>query len=973
MKFKAGSFRLLITISALFTGLIVIFGVTISQYAFQSTSQIIFQEEEKQFELLSDELSMEFDNKINIVDQSVQILSQTGVMDAATFEQRLQYVPLFAEALNPETKISALQVGYDNGDFFIVRGLLSERHRNHFNAPPTARYVVDNIITSYYGQRLIQRVWYTEYLHELQRSGYTVTDYDPRVRPWYILALSSDKPVSSDPYFFHFIKKTGITIAYRPLKKRAVIAGDITLETLSGLLSESQKTPNTEIYLLEKKGGQYFVLATNSPKHIEQSTCSEKRCLASEYPSPILQAAALLPDVLSTLWELNFEKEEWLGATRKLPIEGRDNFYLVTITPEKELLAGAKSIQDQAIKFTVAMLLITILVTWFIANRISTPIRNLAKDADDIRLFRFNSKKPSGSVIKEINDLEKSMYMMQTTISKFLSLIESLSNEQDFSKLLDRITKETMLISGADSGFAYVFNETNDCLVPGSVKVRDDIKMKTDLLPVIEISQKTSTVDIFQNGKRVITTLADVLGSEEKAAAFNLNEPQVVVIPLTNRQNENIGMLCLVYDKHRLDIHSEENQGRLALIEALSGFAAVTLESRKMILMQKELLESFIKLMAGAIDSKSPYTGGHCQRVPILTKLLAQKACDQKEGPFADFSLSEEAWEEIHIASWLHDCGKVTTPEYVVDKATKLETIYDRIHEVRMRFEVLKRDAHINCLEQFLPAGETNDDYKKKLNEEWQQLDDDFAFIAECNLGGEFMAPEKIERLKKIASRTWVRTISDRLGISWVELDRKNQTPEPEMPAVEPLLSDRQDHLLERNQQNQIDQDNPYGFKVDIPEHQFNRGELYNLSITKGTLTDEERFYINDHIIQTIIMLNKLPFPKHLANVPDIAGGHHEKIDGTGYPRKLTGDQMSVKAKMMVIADIFEALTASDRPYKKAKTLSESIRIMGFMLKDNHIDEELFKLFLTSGAYREYAEQYLKPEQIDEVDIEKYL
>ncbi len=170
-----------------------------------------------------------------------------------------------------------------------------------------------------------------------------------------------------------------------------------------------------------------------------------------------------------------------------------------------------------------------------------------------------------------------------------------------------------------------------------------------------------------------------------------------------------------------------------------------------------------------------------------------------------------------------------------------------------------------------------------------------------------------------------------------------------------------------------IPADNPWGFKLQVPEHQYNRGELHNLAIARGTLTEEERYVINHHIVQTIIMLSQLPFPKHLKSVPEIAGGHHEKMDGTGYPKRLSAGDMSPVARMMAIADIFEALTAADRPYKKAKKLSEALKIMSFMKRDRHVDPELFDLFLTSGVFRRYAERFLRPDQIDEVDIAPYL
>lgn len=382
-----------------------------------------------------------------------------------------------------------------------------------------------------------------------------------------------------------------------------------------------------------------------------------------------------------------------------------------------------------------------------------------------------------------------------------------------------------------------------------------------------------------------------------------------------------------------------------------------------MLRMQEELLNSFIKLLADAIDAKSPYTGGHCKRVPEITLLLARAACESTHPPFADFNMDSEQWQELEIASWLHDCGKVTTPEFVVDKATKLETIYDRIHEVRMRFEVLKRDAEIDCLRR-MANGLSETECKQELRQQQQALDDDFAFIAECNLGGEYMADEKVERLHLIARRTWLRTIDNSLGISWEEGARMQRTVPESLPVTEPLLADKEEHIIHREDGERFAADNPWSFKLDVPEYKYNRGELYNLSIARGTLSKEDRYKINDHMTQTIMMLEKLPFPKHLRNVPAIAGGHHETMDGKGYPRRLRKDDMSLTARMMAIADIFEALTASDRPYKKAKKLSEALRIMSFMRNDEHIDADLFELFLSSGVYKKYADKYLHPDNI---------
>ncbi len=377
--------------------------------------------------------------------------------------------------------------------------------------------------------------------------------------------------------------------------------------------------------------------------------------------------------------------------------------------------------------------------------------------------------------------------------------------------------------------------------------------------------------------------------------------------------------------------------------------------------------------MATAVDAKSHYTGGHCVRVPVLTEMLSEAACKETEGPFADYDLNEDQRYELHIAAWLHDCGKVTTPEYVVDKATRLETITDRIHEIRMRFEVVKREAVMEYQQALLDGRGEKEKLKQELDLKLAQLDDDFAFLAECNVA-EFVPPEKTERVAEIARIEWTRTLDDRLGIAYEELRRKERFPQVQLPVREKLLADRQDHIVEQDSVvHGADPKNPYGFKLSVPEHKYNLGEVYNLCVQKGTLTNEERFKINDHIVQTIVMLQQLPFPKHLDKVPEIAGGHHEKMDGTGYPKGLDKSAMPIPARIMAIADIFEALTAADRPYKSPKTLSESIQIMSYMAKDAHIDDELFRLFLESGVYKQYAEEFLIDSQIDEVDIAKYV
>ncbi|WP_448247632.1 HD domain-containing phosphohydrolase [Thalassotalea agariperforans] len=386
---------------------------------------------------------------------------------------------------------------------------------------------------------------------------------------------------------------------------------------------------------------------------------------------------------------------------------------------------------------------------------------------------------------------------------------------------------------------------------------------------------------------------------------------------------------------------------------------------------QKALMESFIELIAQAIDDKSPYTAGHCERVPELGIMLAKAAAEDNSKPFASFKFNnEDEFREFSLAAWLHDCGKITTPEHIVDKGTKLEAIYNRIHEIRMRFEVLWRDAEINFYQKLAQHPEQKLALKRKLKREQADLIKDYSFIASSNIGGEFMDEKNIQRLEQLAKVTWQRNFDDKIGLSPVE-ELRVSFAEERLPATEYLLSDKPEHLIQHDKA--ISYDEKHGIKITPTEYKYNLGELYNLKIKRGTLTAEDRFKINEHIISTIKMLENVPFPPELAKVPRYASTHHETLIGTGYPRKLTKDDLSIPERVLVLADIFEALTAADRPYKKAKPLSVAIDILSKMVKDQHVDQDIFELFLTSGIYLKYAKKYLSDAQIDTVDISKYI
>ncbi|HUW50988.1 MAG TPA: HD domain-containing phosphohydrolase [Sulfuricella sp.] len=375
---------------------------------------------------------------------------------------------------------------------------------------------------------------------------------------------------------------------------------------------------------------------------------------------------------------------------------------------------------------------------------------------------------------------------------------------------------------------------------------------------------------------------------------------------------ENLGLLVLA------SRHSDGfAAGDLKRAQTLSSVAATALRNAQLYAAEQDMFQSFVRVIATAIDAKSPYTAGHCRRVPEIALMIADMAHQADSGPFADFVLDEDERNTLQIAAMLHDCGKVVTPEWVVDKATKLDCIENRIHLIAMRFEVLRRDAEID-LYRALAEGKDQEAARRICQERLRQLDEDFAFLEKCNRGAEFTSDEHVARIQNIARNTWHNSCGEEL----------------------PLLTEN---------------------------------EIYNLSVQRGTLNPEERKIIEDHAVHTINMLSQISFPRSLRNVTEYAAGHHERMDGRGYPRGLKRDQLSVPARIVAIADIFEALTAPDRPYRKPGTLNWAIGIMHRMKLDNHIDGELFDLFLSEKIYSTYAQKHLAAEQIDEVDIARYL
>jgi HD-GYP domain-containing protein (c-di-GMP phosphodiesterase class II) len=519
-------------------------------------------------------------------------------------------------------------------------------------------------------------------------------------------------------------------------------------------------------------------------------------------------------------------------------------------------------------------------------------------------------------------------------IRKLSEIGIALSYEKNIERLLEQILDEARLLAGADAGTLYMTNDTNGCL-EFSIVQNDTMKTRMGgtsgpiTWPPVQLEKdgepNYSNVSSYSAITGKIVNIPDVYeaegfdftGTRKFDSGTGYRSRSMLVIPMKNKDNETIGVLQLINaldpdTRNPIPFKSHE----VDIIASLASQAAVAITNVRLYQDLENLFDSFIQTIASAIDEKSPYTAGHIRRVQGLTMLIAGTMNSKTEGPFRDFNLNADEMKELSLAAWLHDIGKITTPEHVVDKSTKLEKVFDISELIRMRYEVMKREIKLQYFNDKIehcqpsPSGEespviTEEEYKLQINE----LDEEEKFILNCNQPGEFMDEAKLQRLKLIAAKRW---------------DNEGQTI--------PYLTE---------------------------------DELYNLSIKKGSLNNEERKIIENHALVSYKMLNKLPFPKKLRRVPEFAGEHHEKLDGTGYPFGRKGEELSLQTRIIALADVFEALTAPDRPYKKPMNLSQALKILDFMKKDKHLDADILDLFIGDKIYEDYAKRELKPEQLD--------
>ena len=966
-------FPLHVHISVLFTLLLLFTGAVLGLFNYQQTSRLIFSSSSTLFERIQHDVQRDLDNTYRPIRHLLSLLALHPATEADTLDERLEMLPLFVQALRDNPKLASIYLGYEDGDFFMVRPLRSDMLKQRFDAPNKAAYQVWAIDRSSAGTDS-DYLFYDGSLNQLSRRQKLSEPYDPRQRDWFKRARADGGQITTAPYLFFSTQEIGTTLARRS-GLTTVIGADLTLDDLSATLASHRVTPNSQVVLADNDGN---AVAYPESNRLLKEVDGKVSLVKVRELNPAL--GELLSGQLNERDEgiVELAKQRWAMAHRHIQEGGPQGLHLALLVPEQELLAEAYRIRWQGALITLTTLLLCLPLGWLTSRLVVKPLRSLVQEAQAIRRFDFAHPASGRSPILEVDQLAVSMSSMKDTLSSFLDIAASLSAETQFDALIKRVMDATVSISAAQGGLLYLLDNDSGRLEPQGLVIDGQSRSLADL-GIHGLAHDDPTLPSWlqrpaSGDDSVATSIGFDQAGKFQGLLSAMDSPRLHLIAagLHNRQGDTVGVLVLLQRDTGEDNESMLSPDRVAFVDAVSGSAALCIESQRLQARQKQLLDAFIQLLAGANDAKSPYTGGHCQRVPEITLMLARAAAESDAPEFRDYNPSDEEWEALHIAAWLHDCGKVTTPEYVVDKATKLETLYDRIHEVRMRFEVLKRDAWV-AYWRGRAEGAEESALAALRDQLLSDLDDEFTFIARINLGGEAMADDDQARLKQIAERRWLRTLDNRLGVSWEEAKRLEHSAPSSLPVEEPLLAARLDHLIERADQEVIAPDNRWGFKLEVPQYKFNRGELHNLSIARGTLTAEERYIINHHIVQTILMLDRLPFPKHLQNVTEIAGRHHEKKDGTSYPKRQTREHMSMPTPMMAIADIFEALTAVDRPYKKGKTLSEALNIMVGMCKGAHIDPQLFALFIRAGIYRRYAERFMQAEQIDQVDEQMVL
>ncbi|MBW8184139.1 HD domain-containing phosphohydrolase [Shewanella nanhaiensis] len=864
-------------------------------------------------------------------------LAFTDFVNAKLEINNPEWLGTLAKILANSPHLSTLYFGHKNGNSFVVRPIYDRSDSIKLNAPENTAIMVD--FNQFNG--LQKRIFFNKEMQVISAFPYDNQNYDPRVRPWFIETQNGGEINVTEPYYFYFFKHFGITFSRRTLDNSSVIAADFTLDSLNEALRELTYSTNSQTFLFTEKEG---LLASNQTIKVDDPT---KKVTLKDLEIGQFVPALKSINIKGESHSIEWKDQSWQLIITPMMVGKNETLYLVNLISLNDLLANSNEFRIELIVLSIVIVTLSLLIVFAATSRVVKPLTFLVESLDNIQRFVFTHRPYRSSGIAEIDKVNENMLIMEKVLRDFIRNLKSVARSTEPKEVSRSLVSQVQEILNSDTCLLFINSRQSRAEFSLSAGIGN--KQNIELQALFDINPTAFKQPIYELTKEEAELVA-----EKHHTCF--------LMSLMNRNNQNTGALLICFEyKITADVRS-----RLEFIQEFIGFNELVLEHLEAMEEQTNLFHAFVMMTASAVDVKSAYTGEHCKRVPELTKMLVEKVVLDSEH-FVNFHMDNKQWEELWLAAWLHDCGKVSTPDFIMDKSTKLETVYDRIHEIRMRYEVLKRDADIAYLQALL-AGQDKQQAKSHCEQQKQTLEEEFAFIAECNLGTEFMEEDKLKRLEKIAKRHWLRTLPDNIGISHQEQARKiAQT----LPISEPVLADKAEHLYGWDDKKILPTNGLRDFKMKQPEYQYNRGELYNLGVKAGTLTVEDRYNINEHIVQTYLMLDQLPYPEHLKNVPLIAGSHHERIDGKGYPLQLTGEEIPLQGRILAIADVFEALTASDRPYKIAKPISQALTIMANMVKDQHLDRELFDLFIQTDVYSKYASRYLTEQQADTIDIDK--
>lgn len=722
-----------------------------------------------------------------------------------------------------------------------------------------------------------------------------------RFNPWQDrlahAAAAQAGPLASGPAPFFSTREAGITVAARLRDGSGVVLAEIATSGLDRLFQGLSYPPHVAGGLLDPAGE---VLVSGAGPGAVAPPSKDGSASADEATLRVLRELVQWTGIgaRTHVMSATVHGEKFVLAQSSVALGPGEPWRVVAYAPLLAFSSSMVAARDRMTLIGVLVLMVALLIALWVTKRIVGALDELTRDAIRICTLDFSPSPRIKSRLKEFSALADAQAVMRESIrsrteelrgsrqrlEELIAAGLAMSRERNRISLLQQILWSAKRLTRCDAATLYVLTENRT--------LRFALRTREDSLPQEEIplvrpdgtdnDQFVSTHVALRNTHVVIDdvyaeTRFDLSGTRRFDERTGYRTVSMLALPLAPREGEVIGVLQLM---NALDPISGKavpfSEEDVQIASALAAQAAVSLDNHQLVQAQADLVDSMVKLLAGAIDAKSPYTGGHCDRVPELAVMIAEEAVCVDAGPLADFRFdTAEQWREFRIGAWLHDCGKITTPEYVVDKATKLETIHDRIQEIRTRFEVLRRDAEIDMLWTFIAGGGAAAACER-FAQQCAVLEEEFAFVARCNVGSELMEEGAVARLREIGQRSWLRHFDDPLGLGPQAAQAAAALPPTPLPAVELLLDDKPEHMVPRPSTAADDSCDRFNLKA--PALLYNRGELHNLCIRSGTLTPEERYKINEHIIQTIEMLEAMKFPKNLRRVPEIAGTHHENL-----------------------------------------------------------------------------------------------